>query len=97
MSQLVNAWDAVNLTFKFKLDTQHLNTDTPHIQGKHSEKWDLSYWSKILPQLQVMVTEVFTEVVYQRFPQINALCLFFVTHPVFQFQNCCSKKGSNHL
>lgn len=45
-----------SLTFKFTLGTQHLTTSTPHIQGEHPEEGGLTCWSKILPQLLVMVT-----------------------------------------
>lgn len=45
-----------SLTFKFTLETQHLNTGTPRIQGERPEEWGLACWSKILPRLLVMVT-----------------------------------------
>lgn len=92
-SQLVNAWDTEtshsNSSLILDVWTQILpisKVDTLRNGISHTGQ-------KSCLSLQVMVTEVFTEVVYQKFPQINASCLFFIAHPMLRFQTAGPKRA----
>lgn len=88
-SQLINVCVGHNsLTFKFMLNSQHLNMGNPHMQRKLPEEWGLACWSKLLPQLLVTVVGLSDVSTNQCF-----MILFHISL-LLQFLQCCSTKSA---